>query len=141
MIAPEGAGAGRRRRIQGPRWAFRELFFALVLLAALHPILVGDLRVISSVLGTALALTVVHLTVDSPRDLRLTAALGIPFVASGIAINGFFAAFGRFKRHMQKVEWVAGGLLIAVGVLLMTDRLTLLAQYFTKLFPGLAEIG
>ena len=70
-----------------------------------------------------------------------SAGLGIPFVFAGLAINAFFATFGRFKRHMRKVEWVAGGLLVAVGVLLMTDRLTVLAQYFTKLFPFLATIG
>ena len=45
------------------------------------------------------------------------------------------------KRHMRQVEYVAGALLIGVGILLVTDRLTLIAQYFVKLFPGLATIG
>lgn len=67
--------------------------------------------------------------------------LGIPFILSGLAINGFFAAFGRMRRHMRAVEMVAGVLLVGVGVLLMTDRLTLLAQYFSRLFPALARIG
>lgn len=70
-----------------------------------------------------------------------SAGLGIPFVLSGLAINGFFAAFGRMRRHMRAVEYVAGALLVGVGLLLMTDRLTLLAGYFAKLFPALTRIG
>jgi cytochrome c-type biogenesis protein len=70
-----------------------------------------------------------------------SAGLGIPFVLSALAINGFFAAFGRLRRHMQAVEYVAGALLVGVGLLLVTDRLTLIAQYFVKVFPSLATIG
>jgi cytochrome c-type biogenesis protein len=70
-----------------------------------------------------------------------SAGLGIPFVVSGLAINGFFAAFARMRRHMRVVEYVAGGLLIGVGLLLVTDRLTVLANYFAKLFPFLNNIG
>ncbi len=67
--------------------------------------------------------------------------LGIPFLASGLAINGFFAASGRLKRHMRAVEMASGALLVAVGLLLVTDRMTLLAVYFAKLFPALTRIG
>ena len=67
--------------------------------------------------------------------------LGIPFVLSGLAINEFFAAFGRIRRHMKAVEYVSGALLVGVGLLLVTDRLALLAQYFAKLFPALTRIG
>jgi cytochrome c-type biogenesis protein len=70
-----------------------------------------------------------------------SAGLGIPFVLSGLAINGFFAAFGRIRRHMKVVEYVSGALLVGVGLLLVTDRLAVLAQYFSKLFPALTRIG
>jgi cytochrome c-type biogenesis protein len=70
-----------------------------------------------------------------------SAGLGIPFILSGLAINGFFAAFGRLRRHMKAVEYVSGALLVGVGLLLVTDRLAVLAQYFAKLFPGLARLG
>jgi cytochrome c-type biogenesis protein len=70
-----------------------------------------------------------------------SAGLGIPFIASGLAINGFFAAFGRLRKHMRQVEYVAGALLIGVGLLLMTDRLTLLANYVSRMFPFLTTIG
>jgi cytochrome c-type biogenesis protein len=70
-----------------------------------------------------------------------SAGLGVPFIVSGLAINGFFNAFGRLRRHMKIVEYAAGGLLVAVGVLLVTNRLTLLAQYFSRMFPFLTSIG
>jgi cytochrome c-type biogenesis protein len=76
--------------------------------------------------------------------LLLTAyslGLGIPFILAGLAINGFFAAFGQLRKHMKLVEYAAGALLVGVGLLLMTDRLTLIAQYVTRLFPALARIG
>ena len=73
--------------------------------------------------------------------MAYSAGLGIPFVLSGLAINGFFAAFGRIRRHMKAVEYVSGALLVGVGLLLVTDRLAVLAQYFSKLFPSLARIG
>jgi len=70
-----------------------------------------------------------------------SAGLGIPFLLSALAVNWFFKAFSRLRSSMRAVEVVSGVLLIGVGVLLVTDRLTLIAQYFTKMFPALAGIG
>jgi cytochrome c-type biogenesis protein len=67
--------------------------------------------------------------------------LGVPFVASGLAVNRFFAASSRIKRHMKVVEYVAGAMLVGVGLLLVTDRLTVLAAFFSRMFPGLTRIG
>jgi cytochrome c-type biogenesis protein len=69
------------------------------------------------------------------------AGLGVPFIASGLAVNGFFAAFRRLRGWMRPIEYVSGALLVGVGVLLLTDRLTLLSQYFSRLFPSLARLG
>jgi len=70
-----------------------------------------------------------------------SAGLGIPFLLSALAVNGFFKVFGRLRGSMRAVEVVSGALLVGVGLLLVTDRLTLIAQYFTRLFPSLASIG
>ena len=67
--------------------------------------------------------------------------LGVPFIVSGLAINRFVRASGRLKRHMRAVEVASGVLLIGVGLLLLTDRLTVLAQWFSRAFPWLATIG
>ncbi|MGH9337059.1 MAG: cytochrome c biogenesis CcdA family protein, partial [Vicinamibacteria bacterium] len=68
--------------------------------------------------------------------LLLTAyslGLGIPFIATGLAINRFLELFSRVKKHMKLVEVVAGVLLVAVGVLVFTDSLQTLSRYFTFL--------
>jgi cytochrome c-type biogenesis protein len=70
-----------------------------------------------------------------------SAGLGVPFIVSALAINRFFRASSQLKRHMHAVEVVSGVLLVGVGVLLLTDRLTLLAQWFSRVFPALSRIG
>jgi cytochrome c-type biogenesis protein len=70
-----------------------------------------------------------------------SAGLGIPFIASGLAINGFFAAFSRLRGHMKIVEYVSGALLIGVGLLLVTGRLAVLAGFFSRVFPSLTRVG
>jgi len=70
-----------------------------------------------------------------------SAGLGIPFLLSALAIDGFFRAFGRLRGAMRPIEVGAGVLLVGVGLLLVTDRLTLIAQYVTRWFPALATLG
>jgi cytochrome c-type biogenesis protein len=70
-----------------------------------------------------------------------SAGLGIPFLLSALAVNWFFKASGGLRRSMRAVELVSGVLLLGVGLLLVTDRLTLIAQWFTRMFPALATIG
>ena len=70
-----------------------------------------------------------------------SAGLGIPFILSGLAVNWFFAASARLKAQMRRVEIVSGVLLIGVGLLLVTDRLSAIAQWFTTMFPSLAMLG
>jgi cytochrome c-type biogenesis protein len=70
-----------------------------------------------------------------------SAGLGIPFLLSALAVNWFFRAAGGLRRSMHAVEVVSGALLVGVGLLLVTDRLTLIAQWFTRAFPGLATLG
>jgi cytochrome c-type biogenesis protein len=70
-----------------------------------------------------------------------SAGLGIPFMIAGIAINQFFAASARLRRHLDVVEKVSGWLLIVAGLLLISGRLETLARYFSRLFPFLSDIG
>lgn len=70
-----------------------------------------------------------------------SAGLGIPFLLSALAVNWFFKASGGLRKSMRAVEVVSGVLLVGVGLLLVTDRLTLIAQWFTRMFPALATIG
>src|SRR5687767_12483610 len=44
--------------------------------------------------------------------------LAVPFFATALAINHFFAAFTKIRRHYHAVELVSGALLVVIGVLI-----------------------
>ncbi len=64
-----------------------------------------------------------------------SAGLAVPFIATSLAVNRFFAAFGRIRKHYHKVEIVSGLLLIVIGVLIFTDRFTVSARWLTPYLP------
>jgi cytochrome c-type biogenesis protein len=51
---------------------------------------------------------------------------GTPFILSAIAISAFLSTFGRLKKHLRAVKIASGAILIIMGVLLITDKLTVL---------------
>ena len=61
--------------------------------------------------------------------------LGIPFIATSLAINKFFAASARIRKHYHTIEVVSGVLLVVVGVLIFTNRFTIIAQYLSPFLP------
>jgi len=73
------------------------------------------------------------------QGIRLLAiyslGLGIPFLITALAINRFFAAFARIRRHYRAIELASGGLLVGIGVLILTNRLTVIARYLSPYLP------
>ncbi len=59
--------------------------------------------------------------------------LAVPFLLTSLGIERSLNFYGRFRRHMHVLEIASGGLLIALGVLLVFGRFTLLARYFSFL--------
>jgi cytochrome c-type biogenesis protein len=59
----------------------------------------------------------------------------VPFLLSAVLIGHFLTAFGRIKRQLIWVSRISGVLLIAVGLLMVTDYFTLLATYLQALTP------
>src|SRR6266540_5791772 len=57
-----------------------------------------------------------------------SAGLAVPFLLTGLGINQFLAFYGKFRKHLHKVEVVSGVILIAVGLLVATGYSTLLAS-------------
>lgn len=57
-----------------------------------------------------------------------SAGLAVPFLVTGLGINQFLGFYGKFRRHLHKVEVVSGIVLILIGVLVMSNRVTLLAS-------------
>jgi len=57
-----------------------------------------------------------------------SAGLAVPFLITGLGINQFLSFYSRFRQHLHKVEVVSGIILILIGVLVMSNRVTLLAS-------------
>src|SRR5438270_668818 len=57
-----------------------------------------------------------------------SAGLSVPFLVTGLGINQFLSFYGKFRRHLHKVEVASGIILILIGVLVMSNRVTLLAS-------------
>jgi cytochrome c-type biogenesis protein len=92
---------------------------------------------IGPILAAILAMAAVQDTVGS--GVRLLAAyslgLAVPFFATALAINRFFDAFARIRRYYHAIEMTSGGLLVAIGVLIFTNRFTIIAQWLTPYLP------
>jgi cytochrome c-type biogenesis protein len=87
---------------------------------------------IGPVLGGIMGLAASSDTIGEGVALLATysAGLGVPFMLTAIGINQFYRFFDGFKQHFRKVEIVAGVMLMAIGALIFSDRLTLLAGWF-----------
>ncbi len=57
-----------------------------------------------------------------------SAGLAVPFLLTGLGLNQFLSFYGKFRRHLHKVEVVSGVVLIVVGLLVMSGKSTLLAS-------------
>jgi cytochrome c-type biogenesis protein len=62
--------------------------------------------------------------------------LAIPFLVAALALNWFLQAFKRFRRFMPAVEKVSGGLLVFLGLLLLTGSFTILSAWLARFTPG-----
>jgi cytochrome c-type biogenesis protein len=61
--------------------------------------------------------------------------LGIPFLLTSIAINQFFVASARIRKYYHAIEVVSGLLLISIGLLIVTGRLSVIVQFLTPYLP------
>jgi cytochrome c-type biogenesis protein len=65
--------------------------------------------------------------------------LGIPFVLTGLALGTSLKLLSRVKARMQALELVSGFLLVGMGLLIFSDRLSLISAWLTGVFGiGLA---
>jgi cytochrome c-type biogenesis protein len=92
---------------------------------------------IGPVLGGILTLAATTSSVGQGTALLATysAGLAIPFVLATLALDRFLAVFARFRGWLPWVNRVAGAMLIAVGLLLLTGQFTVLSAMFANWTP------
>jgi cytochrome c-type biogenesis protein len=61
--------------------------------------------------------------------------LGIPFLLTALAINKFFAASSRIRKHYHAIEVTSGLLLVGIGLLLFTGQMTAITRVLTPYLP------
>ena len=67
--------------------------------------------------------------------------LGIPFLLAAVFIQRSMGLMNRLKRHMKVIERSMGGLLILVGLALVTGAFSTFSWWLLETFPALAVLG
>ena len=98
---------------------------------------------IGPMLGTILIL--VSQEHDAARGLVLmgmyAVGLGVPFLLAAAFLPRFTESSARFRKHLPLIEKIMGGLLIFVGILLITGNFAAISFWLLERFPSLAKIG
>jgi cytochrome c-type biogenesis protein len=92
---------------------------------------------IGPILAGILAIAAAQETIGQGVRLLLAYSLGlaVPFFATALAINRFFAAFARIRKHYHFVELTSGALLVVIGILIATNRFTVIARSLQPYLP------
>ena len=69
------------------------------------------------------------------------AGLGIPFMLAAVFIGRSIRIMNRLKPHMKLIERSIGGLLLAVGLLLVFGQFSAISYWLLEKFPALAVVG
>ncbi len=67
--------------------------------------------------------------------------IGIPFILAAIFMGRFMHLFSRFKTHLDKVEKIAGGLLVLTGLLFVSGKMSAISEFLIKVFPAFQTLG
>jgi len=62
-----------------------------------------------------------------------SAGLAVPFLLTSVGLGQFLKIYGGFRKHLRTVEIGSGMLLIALGILMATNKFTVISRYFSFL--------
>ena len=98
---------------------------------------IGWTPCVGPILGSILTLASNDTTVQQGIALLLaySAGLGVPFLLSSVALGGFLRFFKRYRPFIPTVERAAGVLLVAVGILVITNYYIVLNAWALGLTP------
>jgi len=98
---------------------------------------IGWTPCVGPILGSILTLASNDKTVRQGIALLFaySAGLGVPFLLSSIALGGFLRFFKKYRPFIPTVERVAGVLLVAVGLLVVTNYYIVLNSWAVSLTP------
>jgi cytochrome c-type biogenesis protein len=65
----------------------------------------------------------------------------VPFVAAALFLSGFVARLRTLRWFGRALQLVGGGVMVAMGLLMVTDRMSAVASLLVEAFPVLGRIG
>ena len=89
-------------------------------------------------------LILMHLPNDGKGILLLSfysLGLAIPFILSGYGIARFLEVSKNLKKNMNLISITGGIILLATGILILTDKLQTLGFYILEVAPFLGNFG
>jgi len=98
---------------------------------------------IGPVLGTILTTSAVSATVDQGIVLLsiYSLGLGLPFIGAALFTDGLFERLRRLRRAGRALQLGAGGVVVAMGLAIITGQLTAFSYWLLETFPIFAKIG
>ncbi len=92
---------------------------------------------IGPILGAILTYAGTQGSVAQGMTLLLSYSLGlaVPFIVAALAVERFISWFQRYRQYMPLVTKVSGGILVFLGLLLLSGYFSLLASFLQGLTP------
>ena len=90
---------------------------------------------VGPILGTILTLAATVPSVSFSLLLAYSAGLGIPFILMGVFFSKATKIISSMRKHLKYYNWIIGGLIIILGILIFTNQLAYIAN-----FPLLNEL-
>jgi cytochrome c-type biogenesis protein len=115
----------------------------LIIIISLHFLGLFRIPFLGPQLGAILALAATgNSIIEGTFLLTLYAlGLGIPFILSALFISKSMILLTKLKKHMVLIEKMMGGLLLLVGILLVTGDFSKISFFLLEKIPFLAFIG
>ncbi|MFB3112636.1 MAG: cytochrome c biogenesis CcdA family protein, partial [Gemmatimonadales bacterium] len=92
---------------------------------------------IGPILGAILTYAGTQGSVAQGMTLLLSYSLGlaVPFIVAALAVERFITWFQKYRQYMPLVTKVSGGILVFLGLLLLSGYFSLLASFLQGLTP------
>ena len=98
---------------------------------------------IGPVLGSILILSTTETTIASGGILLTFYSLGlaVPFILSGYYMTLFLNKKKSFSKHYQTIIKTGGAILLATGVLIISNQIQVISYYLLTILPFLTKFG
>jgi cytochrome c-type biogenesis protein len=96
---------------------------------------------IGPILGSILMYTSARSSLGQGLLLLFAYSMGlaVPFLLAAVAVERFLEWFKRFRRYIPLTTRIAGGVLVAVGLLLVSGYFSMLAEWLQRLTPQVLQ--